>query len=439
MKENRIALVLFSAGVAIVVAAIFWSLYAYGQIGGLVAAKGLRPNSIFSCLFSFSERCGQLAVAHTERGTTAYSPMVFWLGVVAILASFILNLRKHGSMEGWGPRLQRVLIPVDQVSTFVGQMFAWCIVVLTLAVAYEVFSRYVLRSPTTWAFDASYILYGALFIMAGAYALSRNSHVRGDFLYRTWRPRRQALMDLILYFLFFFPGIIAFIYSGYGFAAQSWMTHEHSAYSPDGLPVYQYKTLIPTTGVLLLLQGIVEVIRCIICLRSGEWPQRLHDVEELEKVLLEERGVHVPPRRRTHMTDPQLGVLMLVLFIFLIMLGFPIAFTLMAMGVGFAFLAYDGNMDAVASLLVQRTWSVMTNDVPDLGSTFCLHGLHRRAREYSRSAFSIDPTGLGCVARIARHRNAHNLRAVCDGHRDCRRRRNAYGAPGISGDAAARL
>lgn len=294
MNEKRTALVLFSAGVAIVIAAIFWSLYAYGQIGGLVAAKGLRPNAIFSCLYSFSQRCDQLTMAHAERGTMAYSPLVFWLGVLAILASFILNLRKRGSTEGWGPRLQRVLIPVDQVSTFVGQMFAWCIVILTLAVAYEVFSRYVLRSPTSWAFDASYILYGALFIMAGAYALSRNSHVRGDFLYRTWRPRRQALMDMILYFLFFFPGIIAFIYSGYGFAAQSWMTHEHSAYSPDGLPVYQYKTLIPVTGVLLLLQGIVEVIRCIICMRSGEWPQQLHDVEELEKVLLEERGVHVP-------------------------------------------------------------------------------------------------------------------------------------------------
>lgn len=294
MNQKRIALILFSAGVALVIVAIFWSLYAYSLIGGLVASKGLRPNAIFSCLYSFSERCGQLSTAHAERGTMAYSPLLFWLGVIAILASFYLNLRKQGPEEGWAPRLQRVLIPVDQVSTFVGQMFAWCVVVLTLAVSYEVFARYVLRAPTTWAFDASYILYGALFIMAGAYALSRNSHVRGDFLYRTWQPRRQALMDLILYFLFFFPGIIAFIYAGYGFAAQSWMTHEHSAYSPDGLPIYQYKTLIPATGVLLLLQGIVEVIRCIICMRSGEWPQRLHDVEELEKVLLEQRGIHVP-------------------------------------------------------------------------------------------------------------------------------------------------
>jgi TRAP-type mannitol/chloroaromatic compound transport system permease small subunit len=294
MNQKRVALILFSAGVAAVIAAIFWSLYAYSLIGGLVASKGLRPNAIFSCLYSFSERCGQLSVAHAERGTMAYSPLLFWLGVIAILASFSLNLRKLDAGEGWGPRLQRVLIPVDQVSTFVGQMFAWCVVILTLAVSYEVFARYVLRAPTTWAFDASYILYGALFIMAGAYALSRNSHVRGDFLYRTWQPRRQALMDLILYFLFFFPGIIAFIYAGYGFAAQSWMTHEHSAYSPDGLPIYQYKTLIPATGVLLLLQGIVEVIRCIICMRSGEWPQRLHDVEELEKVLLEQRGIHAP-------------------------------------------------------------------------------------------------------------------------------------------------
>lgn len=286
MKHQRLPLLLFGGGVALILVAIFWSLYAYGQVGGLVAGKGLRPNQVFICLFGPFERCAPLAAAHAERGTMAYSPWLFWLGVIAILASFALNIAKRSADEGWSPRLQRVLIPVDQVSTFVGKLFAWSIVILTLAVSYEVFSRYVLRSPTTWAYDASYILYGALFIMAGAYALSRNAHVRGDFLYRNWSPRRQALMDLVLYVLFFFPGIIAFIFAGYGFAAQSWMTHEHSAYSPDGLPVYQYKTLIPATGVLLLLQGIVEVVRCIFCLRRGEWPQRLHDVEELDKVIL---------------------------------------------------------------------------------------------------------------------------------------------------------
>lgn len=295
MKSQRLPLLLFGGGVALIILAIFWSLYAYGQVGGLVAGKGLRPNQTFLCLFGPFERCAPLAAAHAERGTIAYSPWAFWLGAVAILASFAMNLSKRSPEEGWGPRLQRVLIPVDQVSTFVGKLFAWTIVILTVAVSYEVFSRYVLRSPTTWAYDASYILYGALFIMAGAYALSRNAHVRGDFLYRTWSPRRQALMDLVLYILFFFPGIIAFIFAGYGFAAQSWMTHEHSAYSPDGLPVYQYKTLIPATGVLLLLQGIVEVVRCIFCLRRGEWPQRLHDVEELENVILAQHAETAKP------------------------------------------------------------------------------------------------------------------------------------------------
>ena len=290
VKSTRLSLLFFGGGVIATMFALFWSLYAYGQVGGLVASKGLRPNQMFFCVFGSFERCAPLAAAHAERGTTPYSSLLFWAGVVAILASFALNLAKRTPDERWGPRLQRLLIPVDQVSTFIGKLFAWTIVILTLAVSYEVFSRYVLRSPTSWAYDASYILYGALFIMAGAYALSRNSHVRGDFLYRAWPPRRQAAMDLVLYFLFFFPGIIAFIYAGYGFAAQSWMTHEHSAYSPDGLPVYQYKTLIPLTGVLLLLQGIVEVVRCIYCLRRGEWPQRLHDVEELENVILAQHG-----------------------------------------------------------------------------------------------------------------------------------------------------
>jgi TRAP-type mannitol/chloroaromatic compound transport system permease small subunit len=292
--NKRIATVLFALGVAIVIGAIFWSLHAYGQVGGLVAGKGLRPNRVFICMFGWFERCAPLADAHAQRGTTPYSPLVFWAGVLLVLVSFWLNLVKREPLERWGERLQRVLIPVDRVSTFVGQLFAWSILILTLAVSYEVFSRYALGAPTTWAFDASYILYGMLFIMAGAYALSRNAHVRGDFLYRAWPPRRQATVDLVLYFLFFFPGIAAFIYSGYGFAAQSWMTREHSAYSPDGLPIYHYKTLIPATGVLLFAQGIVEVIRCIYCLRRGEWPARLHDVEELEKVILAQHGSPSP-------------------------------------------------------------------------------------------------------------------------------------------------
>jgi TRAP-type mannitol/chloroaromatic compound transport system permease small subunit len=290
MNSRHLPFILFAGGVALLIVSIVWSLYAFGEVGQMVAAKGLRPANSFHCMMGFGGNCDLLKAAHAEKGTLAYSPWCFWLGVILILASFWLNLRKQGPDDGWGKRLQRLLIPVDRVSTFVGQLFAWCILLLTFAVSYEVFSRYVLRSPTDWAFDASYILYGALFIMAGAYAMSRNAHVRGDFLYRAWAPKTQAWMDLVLYFLFFFPGIIAFIYAGYGFAAQSWVTHEHSAYSPDGLPIFHYKTLIPITGVFLLLQGIVEVARCIICIRRGAWPDRLHDVEELEKVILEQHA-----------------------------------------------------------------------------------------------------------------------------------------------------
>ena len=183
--------------------------------------------------------------------------------------------------------MDRVLLLVDGISTWVGKTFGWCILILTLVTSYEVFSRYMFNAPTEWAFDASYMLYGALFMMAGAYTLARNAHVRGDFLYRKWSPRRQATLDLILYILFFFPGILALIYAGYNFARFSWLMNEHSSASPNGPPVYHFKMLIPITGVLMLMQGIVETIRCAICIRDGQWPQRLHDVEELDKIILD--------------------------------------------------------------------------------------------------------------------------------------------------------
>jgi TRAP-type mannitol/chloroaromatic compound transport system permease small subunit len=185
--------------------------------------------------------------------------------------------------------MTRFLLFIDSLSTWVGKSFAWLILVLTLGVSYEVFVRYVLRAPTTWAFDMSYITYGALFLMAGAYTLSRNGHVRGDVLYRFWRPRLQAAMDLTLYIVFFLPAVGAWIYSGWGYAQMSIQFKEVSIFSPAGVPVFPLKALIPVTGVLLLLQGVAEIIRCILCIRSGQWPQRLHDVEETEARLLKER------------------------------------------------------------------------------------------------------------------------------------------------------
>jgi TRAP-type mannitol/chloroaromatic compound transport system permease small subunit len=181
----------------------------------------------------------------------------------------------------------RFVYLVDRINTFIGKAAGWAIVALTLAICYEVFSRYVLRSPTEWAFDASYMLYGLLFMLAGPYTLARNSHVRGDFLYRAWPARRQASLDLVLYFLFFFPGILAFIYAGTSFAQMSWLMNEHSMNSPNGPPIYPFKALIPIVGVLMAFQGAAEVARCVVCIRAGAWPPRLHDVEETEKLILE--------------------------------------------------------------------------------------------------------------------------------------------------------
>ena len=186
--------------------------------------------------------------------------------------------------------MTRFLHFIDSLSTWVGKSFGWLILVLTLGVSYEVFVRYALRAPTTWAFDFSYINYGAMFLMAGAYTLSRNGHVRADVLYRFWKPSTQASMDLLLYIIFFLPAVCAFMYSGWNYAQMSVRFREVSIFSPAGIPVFPLKALIPVTGLLLLIQGIAEIIRCVLCIRLGFWPQRLHDVEETESAILHEKS-----------------------------------------------------------------------------------------------------------------------------------------------------
>ena len=178
--------------------------------------------------------------------------------------------------------MQKILIAVDKVSTWVGHAFSWLIVALTLLISWEVFSRYVLDAPHAWAFDAMIMLYGTLFMMAGAYTLSKNGHVRGDVLYGFFQPRTQATLDLILYLLFFVPGVIALTYAGYFYAADSWRINEQSNVTADGPPIYPFKTIIPLAGIFLMLQGVVEIIRCIVCLRDGAWPSREQDVEEVD-------------------------------------------------------------------------------------------------------------------------------------------------------------
>jgi TRAP-type mannitol/chloroaromatic compound transport system permease small subunit len=181
--------------------------------------------------------------------------------------------------------IDRLIYAIDQLSRMVGHAFAWLIIILTLGTSYEVFVRYVLNNPTSWAFDMSYLMYGGLFFMAGAYTLSRNGHVRGDFIYRLWRPRTQATVELALYVLFFFPGVLALVVAGWAYGIDALRIREVSVNSPVGIPVWQLKLLIPFGASMLALQGVAEVLRCILCLRQGYWPQRLHDVEELETVI----------------------------------------------------------------------------------------------------------------------------------------------------------
>ncbi len=185
--------------------------------------------------------------------------------------------------------MTRFLHFIDSLSAWMGKAFAWCIVILTFSTCYEVFVRYVLNSPTVWAFDMSVQMYGALFMMSGAYALSQDAHVRGDVFYRLLSKRKQATIDLILYIIFLAPAAAALIYYGYGFAADSWFYKEVSWSSPSRIQIYFFKTLIPIAGFLLLLQGIAEAIRCVICIQTGDWPKRLHDVEETETMLMKEQ------------------------------------------------------------------------------------------------------------------------------------------------------
>lgn len=180
--------------------------------------------------------------------------------------------------------VQGVLHTIDGVSTWVGKAFAWLMVVLMAVVCVEVGKRYLLNAPTAWIFDAENMLYGTCFMLGGAYTLAQNAHVRGDFLYSSMRPRTQASLDLVLYIVFFIPGIAALIYSGWVFAVESWAINEHSTVTADGPSVWQFKFMIPLAGTFVMLQGLAEIIRCVVCLRTGEWPSRLKDVAEMDVV-----------------------------------------------------------------------------------------------------------------------------------------------------------
>jgi TRAP-type mannitol/chloroaromatic compound transport system permease small subunit len=188
--------------------------------------------------------------------------------------------------------MQKLMLTVDKISTFAGKVFSWLIVSLTFLITYEVFTRYALDAPHAWAFDMMLQMYGTLFMMAGAYTLSKNGMVRGDVLYGFLPQRVQALFDLTLYIIFFLPGVTALCWAGYIYAGESWAIWEHSGITAEGPPIYHFKTVIPIAGFFILMQGIVEILRCIRCLKDGKWPSREEDVEEVDVEKLKEL-VHV--------------------------------------------------------------------------------------------------------------------------------------------------
>ena len=196
-----------------------------------------------------------------------------------MLASLLFERGNNG-------RMVRFIRFADALSAWFGKAFAWLIILMTFGTAYEVFVRYVLGSPTPWALDVSFIMYGALFMMGGAYTLSRGGHVRGDFIYRLWQPRTQARVDLVLYIFFFFPGVTALIVTGWKYAARSWRYGEVSVNSPAGIPIYQFKSVMVAAGILLFIQGIAQIMRCILCMRDNQWLEAEEEVRETEDELV---------------------------------------------------------------------------------------------------------------------------------------------------------
>ena len=180
--------------------------------------------------------------------------------------------------------VQRFLHTADRISTWAGKLAAWLIVGLMLVVCVEVFKRYILNAPTAFIYDINNMMYGTLFMLCGAYTLAQNAHVRGDFLYSSMRPRTQATLDLVLYLAFFIPGILGLMYAGFDYALDSWRIREHSNVTAEGPPVYQFKAIIPLAGTLVMLQGLAEIMRCVVCLKTGKWPERLKDAEEIDVV-----------------------------------------------------------------------------------------------------------------------------------------------------------
>ncbi|CAN7509630.1 TRAP transporter small permease subunit [Polaromonas sp. LjRoot131] len=178
---------------------------------------------------------------------------------------------------------QKILHTADHISTWVGKAAAWLIVVLMLVVCAEVFKRYALNAPTAWIFDVNNMLYGTLFMLGGAYTLAHDGHVRGDFFYGNMKPRTQAWLDLVLYIVFFLPGIVALTWAGWTYFNESLAMREQT-FNATPIPLYPFKFVIPVAGAIVLMQGLSEILRCVVCIRTGIWTPRLKDAQESDVV-----------------------------------------------------------------------------------------------------------------------------------------------------------
>jgi TRAP-type mannitol/chloroaromatic compound transport system permease small subunit len=200
--------------------------------------------------------------------------------------------------------LERYLFRIDRLSAWIGKIFAWIIVILAVFMTYDITCRYFSKAGAfgefirdhlwvtrSWAYDIAYELYGTLFMMGGAYTLSRAAHVRGDIFYRMWPVKVQAAVDLFLFIFAFFPGVVALVLVGFQWGQLSYSFLERSPTQPQGPPIWPFKFVIPIAALFLALQGIAETIRCVQALRTGEWPRRLMDVEETETILARQSEV----------------------------------------------------------------------------------------------------------------------------------------------------
>jgi TRAP-type mannitol/chloroaromatic compound transport system permease small subunit len=177
--------------------------------------------------------------------------------------------RGEASASGLPPALMSLIRVIDTISDWSGTVVCWLIIPLVGSLTYEVFARYLFGAPTEWAYDVSYMLYGALFMLGAGYALYRGGHIRTDMLYQNWSPQRQGAVDAVCYLFLFFPAMLFLLWMGGQEAWHAWEIGERSDQSPWRPILYPFKAVIPVTALMLLVQGVSEFLKSVYAMRTG--------------------------------------------------------------------------------------------------------------------------------------------------------------------------